>query len=551
LALFRSHRQNIRLGIPKDGLFKLGLLASVLQGLSAVALLGVSAWLISRAAEVNSIVYLGIAIVGVRGFAVGRATFRYLERILLHDSAFRMLAKRRPILFERLVPFFPGGIAQLGRGETLSRVVSDVDELQNLPLRVIAPLLQVISISLASIVCVWLVLPSAGFLLCAAVLLGFLLAIPLSARSSRQSDTLISPLKAQLSDLSLNLIENQDVYLAYGWLPQKMDELREIDIRLRAAVSKTNTSTGIGLALLSLLATLAMLSGAWFGGLAVETGRLQGVWLAVLVLLPLATFELIQNAQPAVSAYRRYSSSSDRVRELLEREIPDSLKITTGALTVRNFESIDLQSISVRYPGAEVDAVSGVNLRIEPGKKLLLSGESGSGKSSVALVLSRLMNAHSGLYLINGKPVEQFDFESVNKLIGLVEQNPTVFIGDVRANLLIAKPDASDSELMAILSRVGLWKMFESREGLDTQLGDRGVLISGGEAQRLALARALLANFQVLILDEPTANVDATQADRLMEDIFDVLRDDQSRAILLISHEGKYRSLVDLEIRLP
>ena len=549
--MFRSNRRIIQLGIPSDGLFKLGLLATVLQGLSAVALLGVSAWLISRAAEVNSIVYLGIAIVGVRGFAVGRATFRYLERILLHDSAFRMLAKRRPILFERLVPFFPGGIAQLGRGETLSRVVSDVDELQNLPLRVIAPLLQAISISLASIVCVWLLLPSAGLMLLAAVLLGFLLAIPLSARSSRQSDTLISPLKAQLSDLSLNLIENQDVYLAYGWMPQKMDELREIDIRLRAAVSKTNTSTGIGLALLSLLATLAMLSGAWFGALAVETGRLQGVWLAVLVLLPLAIFELIQNAQPAVSAYRRYSSSSDRVRELLEREIPDSLRITTGALTVRSFESIDLKSISVRYPSAEVDAVSGVNLRIEPGKKLLLTGESGSGKSTVALVLSRLINAHSGLYLINGKPVEQFDFESVNKLIGLVEQNPSVFIGDVRANLLIAKPDASDPELMAILSRVGLWKMFESREGLDTQLGDRGVLISGGEAQRLALARALLANFQVLILDEPTANVDATQADRLMQDIFDILREDQSRAILLISHEGKYRSLVDLEIRLP
>ena len=147
--------------------------------------------------------------------------------------------------------------------------------------------------------------------------------------------------------------------------------------------------------------------------------------------------------------------------------------------------------------------------------------------------------------------MEQFDFESVNKLIGLVEQNSTVFIGDVRANLLIAKPNASDTELMAILARVGLWKMFESREGLDTQLGDRGVLISGGEAQRLALARALLANFQVLILEEPTANVDATQADRLMEDIFDILRDDQSRAILLISHEGKYRSLVDLEIRFP
>jgi len=548
--LFKSPLENIRFGIPRDGLFKLGLLASVLQGLSAISLLGVSAWLISRAAEVNSIVYLGIAIVGVRGFAVGRATFRYLERILLHDSAFRMLAKRRPILFERLVPFFPGGIARLGRGETLARVVSDVDELQNLPLRVIAPLLQASAISLASIACVWLLLPSAGVILLVAVLLGFLLAIPLSARSSIQSDSLISPLKAQFSDLSLNLIENQDVYLAYGWMPQKMAELREVDIRLRAAVSKTSTSLGVGLALLSALATLAMLSGAWLGGLAVEAGRLQGVWLAVLVLLPLAIFEIIQNAQPAISAFRRYSSSSDRVRELLEREIPHSLNFTAGGEVLSNFESIDLKSISVRYPGAEVDAVSDVNLRLEPGMRLLLSGESGSGKSTVALVLSRLINSSSGRYLINGKPVEQFDSKSVNKFVGLVEQNPTVFVGDVRANLLIAKPDANDTELKTMLSRVGLWEMFETRSGLDTQLGDRGVLISRGEAQRLALARALLANFQVLILDEPTANVDATQADRLMEDIFEMLRDDQSRSIVLISHEGKYRSLVDLEIRL-
>lgn len=548
--MFKFPLENIRFGIPRDGLFKLGLLASVLQGLSAVSLLGVSAWLISRAAEVNSIVYLGIAIVGVRGFAVGRATFRYLERILLHDSAFRMLAKRRPILFERLVPFFPGGIARLGRGETLARVVSDVDEIQNLPLRVIAPLLQASAISLASVACVWLLLPSAGLILLVAVLLGFLLAIPLSARSSRQSDSLISPLKAQFSDLSLNLIENQDVYLAYGWMPQKMAEQREVDIRLRAAVSKTSTSLGVGLALLSALATLAMVSGAWLGGLAVEAGRLQGVWLAVLVLLPLAIFEIIQNAQPAISAFRRYSLSSDRVRELLEREIPDSLNITAGGEVLSNFESIDLKSVSVRYPGAEVDAVSDVNLRLEPGMRLLLSGESGSGKSTVALVLSRLINSSSGHYLINGKPVEQFSSKSVNKFVGLVEQNPTVFVGDVRANLLIAKPDASDTELKRMLSRVGLWEMFETRSGLDTQLGDRGVLISGGEAQRLALARALLANFQVLILDEPTANVDATQADRLMEDIFDMLRDDQSRSIVLISHEGKYRSLVDLEIHL-
>ena len=166
------------------------------------------------------------------------------------------------------------------------------------------------------------------------------------------------------------------------------------------------------------------------------------------------------------------------------------------------------------------------------------------------MLLARLINPSSGQYLINGKSVDQFEIESVRKVIGLVEQDPTIFIGDVRANLLIAKPNAGDSELIAMLSRVGLWQMFKEREGLDTQLGDRGVLISGGEAQRLALARALLANFQVLILDEPTANVDAVQADRLMDDIFNVLGDFPARSLVLISHEDKYRNLTDAELRL-
>ena len=548
--MFRTQLANIRLGLPRDGLFKLGLVVAVLQGASAVALLGVSAWLISRAAEVNSIVYLGLAIVGVRGFAVGRATFRYLERIFLHDSAFRMLARHRPVLFDRLVPFFPAGISQLGRGETLSRIVNDVDELQNLPLRVIGPLLQALLVAFASILCVFLLLPSAGVMLLVAVSLGFLLAIPISARSSKVSDALISPLRAQLSNLSLNLIENQDVYLAYGWMPEKMRELEKVDLRLRVAVSKSVTSTGVGLALLSLLTTLAMISGAWFGGLAVEKAELPGVWLAVLVLLPLAVFELLQNAQPSISAYRRFSSSANRVREILEREVPDSLLIKSGPEILRNLESIDLQGIGVKYSSNSEEVVSGLDLRLQPGEKLLVSGVSGSGKSSIALILARLLNPSSGQYLINGKSVDEFEIESIRKVIGLVEQNPTIFIGDVRANLLIAKPDASDSELIAMLSRVGLWEMFKEREALDTQLGDRGVLISGGEAQRLALARALLAKFQVLILDEPTANVDAVQADRLMDDIFKALGDFPARTLVLISHEDKYRNLTDFELKL-
>ena len=133
--MFRGIKKHAWLGVPRDSFFKWGLAVSALQGLCAVALLAVSAWLISRAAEVTSIVYLGIAIVGVRGFAVGRATFRYSERLLLHESAFRMLASIRPALFSKLAPFIPAGMSQVGRGETMARIVNDVDSLQNLSLR--------------------------------------------------------------------------------------------------------------------------------------------------------------------------------------------------------------------------------------------------------------------------------------------------------------------------------------------------------------------------------------------------------------------------------
>jgi ATP-binding cassette subfamily C protein CydC len=510
--VFRLSKNLLKLGLPRDGFFRIGLVASILQGASAVSLLGVSAWLISRAAEVDSIVYLGLAIVGVRGFAVGRAAFRYAERLLLHESAFRMLSTMRPRIFSRIAPFVPAGMNDLGRGETISRIVNDVDELQNLPLRVIATLIQAASVSALSLAFVFTLLPTDGFALAVALLIGFLVALPLSAKTSRSTDELIAPLKAKLSNLSLNLLENQDVYLAYGWMPEKMIEISKVDRELRRAISRSNISSGLGLALISLLASLGMLCGALLGGFAVTANQIPGAMLAVVTLLPMAIFELVQNAQPSISAFRKFKSSAHRIQELLERQLPPALCIESGIEMLAQVNSLQLNSAGIRYPENDLESVSNVDLRISNGSMTLLSGASGSGKSTIALALTRLINLNSGEYLINGKPVENFNLESVRNLIGLVEQNPTIFVGDVKANLLLAKPTATDAELRSVLDRVGLWRSFSSREGLSTQLGDRGVMISGGEAQRLALARALLADFQVLVMDEPTANVDSDQA---------------------------------------
>lgn len=232
--MFRSGNKRTWLGVPRDSFFTWGLVASALQGLSAVALLAVSAWLISRAAEVTSIVYLGIAIVGVRGFAVGRATFRYSERLLLHESAFRMLASIRPVLFSKVAPFIPAGMAQAGRGETMAMIVNDVDALQNLSLRVIAPLVQSIVVAAASVVFMWMLLPASGFALLLILIAAFFVAIPVSARLARASDISDSPTKAQMANLSLDLLENLDVYIAYGWIDSKRVEIAEAENRLRS-----------------------------------------------------------------------------------------------------------------------------------------------------------------------------------------------------------------------------------------------------------------------------------------------------------------------------
>ena len=170
---------------------------------------------------------------------------------------------------------------------------------------------------------------------------------------------------------------------------------------------------------------------------------------------------------------------------------------------------------------------------------------SGSGKTTIALALLRFLELSSGRYQINGSDVADYSESSIRETIGLVEQDPTIFLGTVRANLLIARPMANDLELWNALRRVGLERLFANRQGLDTELGERGVLISGGEAQRLALARALLANFAVLVLDEPTANVDQVSARNLVSDLLAAAKLNSNRAIVLITHDVELAKLAD------
>lgn len=532
------------MGLPKTSQFKIGLFVAVLQAIFSVALLATSAWLISRAAEQPPIMYLSIAVVGVRGFAVGRSAGRYAERILLHDSAFKMLKLERPRILEKLIPFAPAGMPD--RGATISRLVNDVDELQNLPIRVIAPVVQSMVVSILAVFGVMLLLPSAALVLLSTLLASFFLAFPLSAWASARADSTSAKTKSELVSLSIDTLERLEVLQTYGWLPQRLEEIKSTDHRLAAQANRTAVAAGIGQSLVSALSGISVFGMAYFGAKSVDSGHNPGVTLAVFALLPLAVYEIVQAAQPAISAFNRYRAAAKSLSRFIDHQIPVELDVPEGELTLDKIQSIELRGVTANYPGGP-SVLRGFNIKLARGERLLLHGNSGTGKSTIANILVKFLAPSAGEYLINGKPASIFSSDSVRKLIGLIEQNPVIFIGSVRDNLVLANNEAQDSELVKVLVKVGLWQMFVQREGLDTQLGERGVFISGGEAQRLAVARALLANFEVLIMDEPTANVDRATAAPLVKELLEA---GSGKTILLITHDSELGSLTNRSLHL-
>jgi ATP-binding cassette, subfamily C, bacterial CydC len=537
-------RLNLRLGIPRSRGFGLGLFLTSLEGLAAVALLACSAWLISAAAEQPPILYLNMAIVGVRGFALGRAFFRYTQRLSLHDATFRLQSQLRPRIFSAVAPLAPAGLQGISRGNLTSRLINDVEEIQNLGVRVVAPLVQSLVVSVASVVALALLAPTtaAWRILLVTLVVSAVLALPASAYFNSKQVTKATDAREELHAKSLEYLENQDLLQAYGWETPKLAALAELDRGLAKAQSRFAVTAGFGSAVFSLFSTLAVCYLALAGAHGVEDRTLDHRMLAVLALLPMAIFEIFTQLQPALFALQRYSPSATRVADLLNATVPSSVQPNAGGLELTAVTSIALTGACFSYPEGSV-AVGPVSLNLSAGDSIAITGKSGAGKTTLAFGLAGFLHATTGTVEVNGLQLATYNETSVRSRIGYLEQSPTSFNASLKANLLIGKPGATDEELWEVLRRVGLKSVFEAREGLETPLGERGSAISGGEAQRIALARALLADFQVLIFDEPTANVDAERAEQLWADFVAIARESDTRISIFIAHDRDFAEM--------
>jgi len=525
-----------------------GLLLGILSDISVVGLLGLSMWLIVRAAEQPPILHLTFAIVGVRALAIGRAAFRYSERLFSHDAALAQLASLRAQTFEALGPRVPGAIESHRRGEVLAAFVDDVDQLQDEPLRVRQPLLVSAVVVGLSVIVVSLVSPVAGLVLAGVLLLSGGIAILLARRMSGAHDRDLSDARAAVVDALLERFSAAEVLAAYGALPQQRARIAAAEARLSEVQLRRTRSAGLTGALLALGAGLASLVTFWLllpglgaqglsAPLGIDAAGLSAPLFAAVVVVPAAVFEVFAQVPAALAARRAVEASADRVAALTETALPAELVVDGAPGAPADPDPgaplLAVHELAVRHPGAPHDAISGVGFELRAGETLVVTGESGAGKSTLALALVRFL-AYTGSYRLRGVEADELPAPEVRRTVGLCEQTPHLFDADLRQNLKFARDTASDDELMAALERVGLAEWARDRGGLDAPVGERGALVSGGQAQRIALARAILADFPVVVLDEPTAGVDRELADRLLTDLLGAVPAD--RAVILITH---------------
>lgn len=549
-----------------------GIAFGTLSALSAIALLAASSYLITRAAEQPPILYLSIAVVGVRAFALARAFFRYLERLSSHDAAFRQLAVVRTELYRRLVRIAPAGLGRTNRGDLLSRVIGDVDTLQDLPLRVVQPLVIAGLAAVLSVTGVAFVSPAAALVLALALIAAFVVGTLLANRLAATNEKTLASRRGDLSALVLDTVQNLDVLTAFDALDGQLARVSQADADLRRASLRRARTTGVVAAVMSLLSGAAVLVTLPLVAPAIAAGTLSGPEAALVVLVPIAVFEVVGAVPTAVLAWRRVRSSGARVDSAVPAEVPVGVVVdeadddlgaeqaerpgrpqeaqaeTVADAPIEAAPVIELSRLVATWPGADEPTLRGVSLRLEDGDRVVVEGPSGAGKSTLAAVLVRFLD-YEGTYRLRGADVRASTGPRVRQTVGLIEQSPYLFDDTVRQNLLFARDTAGDDELEAVLERVGLGEWLRERGGLEARLGERGALVSGGQAQRISFARALLRGFPVLVLDEPAAGLDPELATALVDDVLRTAADDGT-TLVLISHVAVADDLVTRRLRL-
>ncbi len=523
----------------------LSALLGLLTVLSAVGLLAVSAFIISQAAIATSIAELQVAIVGVRFFGISRGVFRYLERLVSHEVTFRLLAGLRVDFYRSLEPLAPARLQRYRSGDLFNRITADIHRLEDFYVRSIAPLL----VALLTALVVGLILGSYAWSLAVVLWVGMaavgvgvpLLVGVLNRRLGGQAVTA----QAELSAALVDGIQGMADLVSFGAGQRQAGLIGERSRELERLQQRQAGLFSLQAFLVVLLSQLTLFGVLVLAIPRVTAGEIPGVLLAALCLAALTSFEAVQplpqaalNLDGHLEAARRLQELLNAVPEVSEPEqplqLPEAVGLEVSGLGFTYPQNLLYSGKAPHLPGRRLRALDGIDFSLHPGERLAVAGVSGSGKSSLVNLLLRFWEFSQGEIQLNGCDIRQFSPQAWRRRVGVVAQDTYLFNASLRENLLLAQPGASQADLERALEKARLGDWFGSLErGLDTPVGELGLKLSGGERQRLAIARLFLQDPALLILDEPTSNLDTLTANRVMEALYQFM---EKRTTLLITH---------------
>lgn len=517
---------------PFRWLIALAILLGCAMIASNMLLLGMSAYLIAEAALVPLMVMLTLPTFIVRLVSVTRASARYAERLVAHNVTFRLLARLRSRVYQRLEPLAPAYLQRVHSGDIHTRLLADIEELQNLYLRAVSPIIVALAISVLTF---WIFTIFSPFLAWTA--LAFLSAtgvgVPaLTALLTRNLGQQELTLRAELKTQQVDSLQGVQDLLAYGQAGSQLNKIGELDARIGRVQRRVAVIGGLQLALNDLMANLALWTIVMLAIPLITNRTINGVYLGFLALLMLAAFEGVLPLGQAFQSLGNSLAAGTRIFEIIDMQ--PVVQAPAQPLPAPAGHELTFEHVSFTYHPGEAEALHDITLSLSPGRRIALVGASGAGKSTLARLAVRFWDPTEGTIRLDGQDLRRYALADLRARISMVDQETYLFNDTLRGNLLLGKPGADPQEIQLALDQARLGE-FVSRlpQGLDTWIGEQGLRLSGGERQRVAIARALLKDAPLLILDEVTANLDP-RTERELWQALDRLM--QGHATLVITH---------------
>ncbi|MFC6121823.1 cysteine/glutathione ABC transporter ATP-binding protein/permease CydC [Phytobacter sp. SCO41] len=533
LALYKRH----------FWLLLLGVILAIVTLLASIGLLTLSGWFLSASAVVGaaglySFNYM-LPAAGVRGAAITRTAGRYFERLVSHDATFRVLQHLRVTTFSKLLPLSPAGLSRFRQGELLNRVVADVDTLDHLYLRVISPLvgalvvIVVVTVGL-SVLDVPLALMLGGIMLATLIILP-----PLFYRAGKPTGENLTQLRGQYRQQLTTWLQGQAELTIFGASQRYREQMENTELSWHDAQRRQSDLTAASQAVMLLIGAIAVLTMLWFAAGGVGDNTQPGALIALFVFCALAAFEALAPVTGAFQHLGQVIASAIRITQITD--CPPEVQFPQTSAMAPTEVNVNLQDISFSYPEQPQKALDGISLSIAAGEHVAVLGRTGCGKSTLLQLLTRAWDPQHGEVLLNGVPLTQYGETALRASISMVPQRVHLFSATLRDNLLLAAPQATDEALADVLTRTGLEKLLDD-SGLNAWLGEGGRQLSGGELRRLAIARALLHDAPLVLLDEPTEGLDAATESQILELLEEVM---QKKTVLMVTHRLRGLSRFD------